>query len=520
VKNQDVEKAQEIYVEEDGDVKSSDYGLQQQDILDRNEKEVNLILLGIHRWVYLIFPIALLCNWLNILKIPWVFVLMICAIGIPICSIPILYQVLGGDMSRFKYLIMLVYLVFQIFIYGLNFMTVVFFWLIPVAIACLYFDTKLLKVTFACLIPSMLIGELIASKLEIVTEAGYQWIPLHLVSFILQFAILIPLFLSFTNRAKNMLGEAGESYGRQLKQIAENQKISEHLAGVATELMQIQGNATEAIQRISHSIRGIEHETAQIVDKADKTNLNVDKIMTEVSQNVEESEQIIRDVHKISEISEINKSGLVHFVHEMQAIKFSTKNSHDVIILLASQASEILSAVNVITDISKQTNLLALNANIEAARAGDAGKGFAVVAEEVRKLSTQAGISAQNIRTLLSKINESIQSAVSSISETYGLVSDGLLLTDQTVAGFEYIMNAHVGVIEGMDTVRNLNWSFTEFGKLIKENMNSMSMDNESNYTNISAISGSIDELLKLFRHISDHIRTVDEEAGLLKDNQ
>lgn len=499
-----------------GKTNLSNYELRKQDILKRNEEEVNQILLRIHRWVFLIFPISLLLNFLNILKIPWNFAIICCVIGIPVCAIPYIYKSFGGDMARFKYIIILVYLTFQIVLYGLNYMTVVFFWLVPIAIACLYFDTKLLKVTFTSLFPAIIIGELIASKLKISTEAGYQWIPLHMISFALQFVILIPIFIAFTNRAKKMLSEMGDLYDKQLLQIEENQKTSAHLANVVKELMQIQGNAMEAIQRISNSIREIEGETAQIVEKAEKTNTNLNKIMSEVSANVKESEQIVSDVHQVSEISETNKTGLTRFVEKMQDMKNSAENSRNVIVSLASQASEILEVVNAITDISKQTNLLALNANIEATRAGAAGKGFAVVANEVRKLSAQVGISAQNIRTLLDKVNEGIQHAVSCISETYELVSDGLELSDRTVNGLGHILNAQADVIERMDMVRNLNRSYTEFGEFVKDIMYSLSKDTESNYSNITAIRSSIDDLQRLLGNISDHISAVEQEADSL----
>ncbi|HSB73553.1 MAG TPA: methyl-accepting chemotaxis protein [Candidatus Methylomirabilis sp.] len=70
----------------------------------------------------------------------------------------------------------------------------------------------------------------------------------------------------------------------------------------------------------------------------------------------------------------------------------------------SGKTQQIGSIVDVITKIAQQTNLLALNATIEAARAGEAGRGFAVVAEEVRKLASEAGSSADKIAELIKQV--------------------------------------------------------------------------------------------------------------------
>ena len=70
----------------------------------------------------------------------------------------------------------------------------------------------------------------------------------------------------------------------------------------------------------------------------------------------------------------------------------------------SGKTQQIGTIVDVITKIAQQTNLLALNATIEAARAGEAGRGFAVVAEEVRKLASEAGNSAEKIAELIKQV--------------------------------------------------------------------------------------------------------------------
>ena len=83
------------------------------------------------------------------------------------------------------------------------------------------------------------------------------------------------------------------------------------------------------------------------------------------------------------------------------------------------QASgEITKIINVIDEIAFQTNLLALNAGVEAARAGEAGKGFAVVAQEVRELAQRSATAAKDIKTLINKSSEEVQTGVELVTST------------------------------------------------------------------------------------------------------
>jgi methyl-accepting chemotaxis protein len=89
------------------------------------------------------------------------------------------------------------------------------------------------------------------------------------------------------------------------------------------------------------------------------------------------------------------------------------------------QESEKIGAmVETINNISEQTNMLALNAAIEAARAGEAGRGFAVVADEVRKLAEGSGASAQEIKTIINNVIESIKDSVSAIQKVSAKIQE------------------------------------------------------------------------------------------------
>lgn len=106
---------------------------------------------------------------------------------------------------------------------------------------------------------------------------------------------------------------------------------------------------------------------------------------------------------------------------------------------LSKKVSGIISTIN---NISSQTNLLALNAAIEAARAGEHGKGFTVVAEEVRKLSEETSVGANEISSLINEMVIEIGKAVESMNLSKNAVENGVIIVNDTDKSFVSIIDA------------------------------------------------------------------------------
>ncbi len=98
---------------------------------------------------------------------------------------------------------------------------------------------------------------------------------------------------------------------------------------------------------------------------------------------------------------------------------------------LGAQSRKISNVLDIITELSEQTNLLSLNASIEAAGAGDAGQRFAVVAHEIRKLAERASESADEIRELISTVQNTVDATTLATEEASKRVAGGVIPTRQ-----------------------------------------------------------------------------------------
>jgi len=112
-------------------------------------------------------------------------------------------------------------------------------------------------------------------------------------------------------------------------------------------------------------------------------------------------------------------------IEKMRTVFERVEHTGDKVFELEAKTRHVHQITELITSVAHRTNLLSLNASIEAARAGEAGRGFSVVADEIRKLSENAGRSADEINKLVHEIQADTAMVADEMRQSSQVIGEG-----------------------------------------------------------------------------------------------
>ncbi len=205
---------------------------------------------------------------------------------------------------------------------------------------------------------------------------------------------------------------------------------------------------TSAIEQIEKGVVQQAEESQnclrQMDDLSDKINL-VSESSDRIGQIANETTDIVQSGIQSIEALKENANDTIEITHtvieEIVKLKDATK-----------QIDKIVGAIN---EIAEQTNLLSLNAAIEAARAGQAGRGFGVVASEIKKLAEQSVKSANEIRKIISDINDKTTNTVNIAKKAEDVVDIQGQTLSHTYEVFANISSQFDNLIDNLDRITN-----------------------------------------------------------------
>lgn len=295
---------------------------------------------------------------------------------------------------------------------------------------------------------------------------------------------------------------------------------SELIASSSEELSASAEQTTEATNQIATSIQ----EVASGAETQRQGAYESAQAMKEMAVGVQ---QVAETTSSVAELTmETNKEAnnghesLKKVINQMDTIHTVVNNSASVVQELGGHSKEIGNIIAVITSIADQTNLLALNATIEAARAGEHGRGFAVVADEVRNLAEQSKQSADQITSLIEKIQNDTNSAVAVMNQGTEEVKIGMNVVYEAEKGFNKILQlveqvtsqiqeASAASEEMSASVEEVYASIEEISRIAKDSANysqSVAASSEEQLATMEEIASSATSLSKIAVDLQEQV--------------
>lgn len=255
-------------------------------------------------------------------------------------------------------------------------------------------------------------------------------------------------------------------FGKLDDQVADQKKTMSILEEVLSVVRNGSEEVTKQLEEINKSSVEITESVEHVSDGTKITCESIEKqsIMTEnirglIEATSTDAKEIMSGTEVVRTAVENGNSlagGLGELSAEIQEINERVTGD---MTGLKERTEAMQGVVDTIVSISNQTNLLALNASIEAARAGEQGKGFAVVADEIRTLSEQTNASTQNIRSLITQLENESERTITEVNKSVDAAEKQKQMVEDVTEGLLTISN-EMGILS--EKVVNINARIAE----------------------------------------------------------
>lgn len=315
--------------------------------------------------------------------------------------------------------------------------------------------------------------------------------------------------------------------------------IDNYLNETVTNLNQMMQQVKSLSIDLSESSQTLAATAEQTSASADEVSRTVEEIASGASAQAQDADsgvriaQVLADkfsnlnekatamIGAAKEVMGANKNG----VEAVDDLKVKTKHNDDannniesVVMALDSKTQSIDAILNSISTIAEQTNLLALNASIEAARAGEHGRGFAVVADEIRKLAEDSSKSADEVRQIVSDIQNDSTKTVDSVKRVKAIAVEQSQAVDKVNQQFDVISHAIENIATAIEAITDdVNVLNSDKDQIVSSIQNIASVSEQTAAAS-EEVSASMNQQTQAVEEVAKAAERMSEIAVVLND--
>ncbi|MDZ5713243.1 methyl-accepting chemotaxis protein [Jeotgalibacillus haloalkalitolerans] len=434
---------------------------------------------------------------------------------------PALYYRLSNDAKYFKELSVLATLLLSFIFYANAWVNVPYFWFVPLGIAAVYADAKLMKKALIATAFLLAIAQFVhlyfAEPMMVETSMEYAILTgaYHIVQY-----VPIAIILLYAVKRAGLKNEQSVELQTQLKSMLVNvEATADRLDQMVSQLTTQLADSSSSVSSVSGQLEIMEEASSKYRQSSATAEKNVSGIVSQVSDVSRRSEEMNKLTDEVILAAEENKENLKSTISQMKEVQQQSGYSAETVQVLDEKTKEIDAALDQITGIAAQTNLLALNASIEAARAGEHGKGFAIVADEVRKLAEQSASVSVNIRTVVAEISSAKEEVAASLEETRNKMDGSMNAINQTSDVFEVLIGKQEELKLQFRRILEAARLSSESGTAVQGTMQMMQQHAADNDQGIEGIVHAVHELETAFDEIAQFAYAVKDQAGHLTED-
>jgi len=218
-------------------------------------------------------------------------------------------------------------------------------------------------------------------------------------------------------------------------------QFTESLRGIIREVQQASSEVKTAAHEIATGNADLSARTESQASSIQESASSIQQLHASTKTNSESAQEANRIAHEAAALAAEGGAKVSEVIETMGGITASSRRIGEII--------------GVIDSIAFQTNILALNAAVEAARAGEQGRGFAVVASEVRTLAQRSGEAARDIRQLIQKSTEDVETGAARVDDAGRTISQVVASVRSVSALMARIVEATQQQTGGIGEVNN-----------------------------------------------------------------